>query len=584
MPWFVAKVLELNSKVITLLELNGRIYNFRLNDFKKFRLSVDEGDFLVLNKLMPDSTDQETVTLTKAMHLTSFNDVEILKENFQSGNPDLVKEAKHRIPIGILVKINGKPSKRTNLNIDDQIYGKLTAFDKIALASMEPPKIRVEWDPIAVCSQLTNTDKNLSRIWMPPKAAHFPQQFAKMLSARLAERVAKQFYENLGRNVFDVSATQLDKNPGDWKRYDLLIDNTKPIDVKNARTPVSNKNYYVDYCVPRFKEDRNNKEVTIAGVFSPYLHFDQITGNAEIYEETNDFIFLGETTHSAIQRLEQEFSNEYIEIILMEMPSTYYSARTVLPPWIFDYPSDIYHEQEMARFKIQQMPLNVIPEKTSWLKEINPIPVLLVSGKELDPCWLPNNPNITFLEQLYKFQKTGRISLPDLYLSILTDCLKKIYKPTANYFHPRDYRKYLFSLNDGDSPLGIRDPLSIINTLISNLEILWNYRSYISWKEIDSFKIRGLGIVQARTHDMKLITLMAYCGGYIAEKGSCGNFPLIKGTHATCSVCHKLICDKCDFCSEKCQRYKANQSSNTTTINGEYGCSITNLVDNEIPF
>lgn len=308
---------------------------------------------------------------------------------------------------------------------------------------------------------------------------------------------------------------------------------------------------------------------------SGYLRRNQIKGDEEIFDETNHISFLGETTHEKIQQLEKEFSNDNLFINIEGAANQFNSKGNVLPPWIFDYPDYFYKDQEIARQKIHKMDLNSIPPKPAWPKSINPVPIFIASGRDLLPEWLPKKPNLRFVEILQNMRTIRRITLPDLYLTILTDFLGNIQRPDEINFHPRDYRNYLFAPKSQDSPLGIRDPLLIIDALISNLGILWENRERVTWEKIISYKIRGLGIVQAIQDDNQLITLMAYCGGFKALKGNCGHFPLIVGKNDTCPRCHKLICDECDYCSDKCKPLQKGEEESVEDMD-------SNLVDDVI--
>ncbi len=68
-----------------------------------------------------------------------------------------------------------------------------------------------------------------------------------------------------------------------------------------------------------------------------------------------------------------------------------------------------------------------------------------------------------------------------------------------------------------------------------------------------TFKYTEKGILKAKkTMTPQWDTLLAYCGGNIKGKGSCGYKPLIKGPHETCNVCNYIICPKCNFCKKGC--------------------------------
>ena len=124
-------------------------------------------------------------------------------------------------------------------------------------------------------------------------------------------------------------------------------------------------------------------------------------------------------------------------------------------------------------------------------------------------------------------------------------------------YSPIKYKKFLYFENDAhfNFPIGISDPLRIINSFIETLEKVWNYKLKLSDHYFNEIRFQGLGLLQAKNiHTGKFETLIAYCGGFVKETGKCGNTPLIIGREKTCNFCGKLICPKCNYCSNNCQR------------------------------
>ena len=120
-------------------------------------------------------------------------------------------------------------------------------------------------------------------------------------------------------------------------------------------------------------------------------------------------------------------------------------------------------------------------------------------------------------------------------------------------------------------PLGIADPLGIIERLCESLEILWQFRLALCLDRFHSFRFSGPGLLQGReSHHSPWETILAYCGGWVfrvddqgkwvksdeglpQKLGKCGNTPLILGRENLCLTCHKLICKCCGFCSQPCE-------------------------------
>lgn len=551
MPWFIAKVKWKNRSEICLEDLDRCLSIFPLERvLQLIQPSPYDGMFLVLET---SSCQEETSRdLVSIKPLTSFENESILIDCLRGRPLLLVDTALEKLPNMDIVRRIRRHISQPRHEVDLRKGQTSNHFFNLAQMSFEMPVTQVEWYSSDKECQISFRDEQLAKRWFPENILNEDAITAQMFSARIAEKVAAKFYTNLGHQVADISISQLNKGSTDWKLYDLLIDGKTPVDVKNARTPLASKRFYVDLCVPRFKRDRNNSEITIAGVFSPYLRLRQLQGSDEIPENTNPIYFLGQTSFSIIKQLEKEYATENLNINIgwNTNHSTYKGV--ILPPWVFDYPVHFYEEQELSREKIRQTKAEIIPPKADWPHNIKLLPVLIASGRDVPSEWLPQNVNRPFLDKLSTLCVKKRIGLPELYLMILTDFLLHINKTNNHGFYPSDYRQYIYISEKPDTPLGILDPLSIIDSLISNLCLLWENRENIIWNDIVEFKIRGLGIVQALTKENQTITLIAYCGGHIAQKGNCGNFPLILGKHETCRYCGKLVCNECDYCSVHC--------------------------------
>ena len=76
--------------------------------------------------------------------------------------------------------------------------------------------------------------------------------FERLVSARIAEKIAIKYYEQKSKNVEDVSLSQLTHDDYRWKTHDIEFNNI-PIDVKNSRRSFSNCNNYSEHCVKKFK-------------------------------------------------------------------------------------------------------------------------------------------------------------------------------------------------------------------------------------------------------------------------------------------------------------------------------------------
>ena len=243
------------------------------------------------------------------------------------------------------------------------------------------------WPASDVFAELDAYDKSLAEIWANNDSAN-ESTMARMLSARGAEKVAIKFYQALSCKVEDISITQMclekvnssnNVKSEDWKLFDLLIDNETFIDVKNARISIANKLNYVEHCVSRFKETRNNEGIKIAGVLSPFykfndiLHHDRITNDEEIY-------FLGETSVSDLLNLEKRFCRGALEVNLNNM--------NFIPRWTFDYPNSFYKNiDEVISYVIKSHYDNLPRLEQCIQNHFNPIPLFLLSGVKLPEIW-----------------------------------------------------------------------------------------------------------------------------------------------------------------------------------------------------
>ena len=372
-------------------------------------------------------------------------------------------------------------------------------------------------------------------------------ELGRLLSARAAEKVAMSFYWHYGKEVKDISITQIDQNSkSEWEKYDLDVDEL-PIDVKNSRRSRKNPERYTEHCVPRFKHSRKDQDVKIAGVFSPYLWPYTLLGPTE-YDGDTTARFLGQTTWKDLQALKDEFSN------LADFGETNPTGIHFLPPWVFDYPEYVYTERNRALKELKEFP-NLDSLKGATF-EFNSLSVSIAAGidlteilgNEISEEWEQH-----FLNQLRnRIEKYG-LSLPFLFLTILEHFLyMAASSKTAADFDPNRYRRFLF-YEDFDKPLGIYDPLKTVDSLIKALDTLWTDKNG-SIRQFRKFKLKSFNILQAKRNSNEELwtTLIAYCGGRLEDGSACGKNPLVLGKSKLCEHA-KLICRACGFCCPACK-------------------------------
>ena len=326
---------------------------------------------------------------------------------------------------------------------------------------------------------LTEPDIQLVSVWNQSVHSNLNRQsiienygkywkLGRLLSARSAEKVAAEFYGNYGKTVRDISITQIDENPqSDWKLYDLDVEGV-PVDVKNSRAYKNGENRYSEYCIPQFKRDRKNQEVTIAGVFSPYLRpFEILEPTEYLRSKFNSFLppkafdypdieyprtlktrFLGETTQAKHGKLRDEFNP------LLDFRSVSPESKSFLPPWLFDYPKYVYTKQNRARKDLKNFPdLDLLKEAKF---EFNLFPACIAAGidfAEVRDNTVLNSWEGRFLGQLRSRINRYGLSLPFVFLTVLEHFLNMAASSKSDSnFNPDRYRRFLFC-EETDQPL-----------------------------------------------------------------------------------------------------------------------------------
>ncbi len=451
-------------------------------------------------------------------------------------------------------------SKNLNLFLNNpKIIGKLNTLSLfiinkhekwIALIkkAMNYKHENVMFNPSLIYNDFSDTDYLLAKQWTNNSDNKF--EYAKMLSARGAELAALNFYKTLNFNVSDTAMTQVDRSSEDWKWFDLLLDNTKSVDVKNSRGVINERLSYSEHCIPRFKNNRHGQGVIISGVISPYLKMQEdedkldcsnLYGSSEL---ENSIVLLGETTVEMIEKLYTAFSKDILTIDR--------DKQNFVPDWLLEYPKEFYKEREDLKTSFISICIEHPTMNEYKMLDIKAIPFFLSCGIDLPSNWkkLLTNYQLDFYNRL-KPKCNLMITKPYLYLAILKHFIEKLQSEQAIEYHPLEYIEILYYDDEYMYPLGIYDPTQIIKKLIYTLDELWKYRDQVDLEDYVTFKYTEKGMLKAKkTMTSPWNTLLAYCGGRIEGKGPCGYKPLIKGLHETCNVCGNIICPKCDFCKK----------------------------------
>ena len=239
------------------------------------------------------------------------------------------------------------------------------------------------FDPMDIYSGIDQKDLALTSLWTEPlkNTEHNVSKkegfIAKMISARAAEKVAFLFYEGMGVPVKDISIHQVTKESEKWKTFDLLLGRedlgiTALVDVKNARGSKENSNSFSEFCVPKFKKYRDNSEVNILGILSPYLQYKFIKSPSLINFDIEPIRVLGEANLSTLESLRQRFHTSKLNLCLLREDG----MESYLPRWVFDGPDHLYFRLERklkSDFEDLSENLLALDKENVSREKINPI-------------------------------------------------------------------------------------------------------------------------------------------------------------------------------------------------------------------
>ena len=353
-------------------------------------------------------------------------------------------------------------------------------------------------DAAPVYDSLTQSDRELAALWAGKDATE--GALTRMLSARAAETAAMTFYRDRGCDVEDVAIGQISQKGQEWRTYDLLIDGTVAIDVKNSRRTRNNATFYVEHTVPKFKLDRLNRNVRIAGVLSPYVNLDDINKPGSAIFGIAQIVYLGETHADHFEKLVQAFQTPAFSLDRGR-------SRTV-PNWLFDFPAFWYKDYTASvRALIDDC---AWPQEDEWQYTLGGDEIEDALQKffaiGIDPpealITRSNDWKAEFYVRLRKSLETLP-RLPAIYLMVMRDFTERLSEPSLG-FSPANYKPLLFptSVKHWEMiPLGTIDPLCIVKRLIDTLSVLWSKREFLQLGSLVTFRFTGLGILQGKAID-----------------------------------------------------------------------------------
>lgn len=391
---------------------------------------------------------------------------------------------------------------------------------------------------------LTERDVELAYSW-----ARFPQskyELRRMLSARRAERAALELYWDLYGYSKDLSISQLERSGiALWRHADIDC-GAYLVDVKNSRESFSSERrsywsgansnssprFYSEHCVPAFKQDRKGSEVVISGFLSEYEQSPE--------SSYTTVIWLGEFTLSQLASICTEFDSKHLMVSLADRESA-----TLLPPWIFEYPTKAYFNRDVSCEKAMEPRVrDALPIENS--NRIAPA-LLLLGGFE--SSHIDDSLQTEYNHLMRRLSGPGRLVRSRLFLHVLDRFASNLRNDLP--FPAQSLRDLLF-WNDSSLPLALYDPLQTVSTLIETLAAV-DAACRQETSRFLSLRLRGLNILQGRKPDGSWQTIYAYCGGRLPNKVKCGQYPIFLGRDEPCPKCHHLICSECGFCSKICK-------------------------------
>lgn len=395
-------------------------------------------------------------------------------------------------------------------------------------------------------------DRRLTWKWISDQWGKDDENKAKMLSARLAEKAVKSYFEKRWKCVvLDVSISQLNRSSEDWKKFDLKVKKVS-LDVKNARRSQHNPNAYVEYCIPRFKATRGGQEVRIAGALSDWKLLSEIDDGGSLVR------YLGTVTESRLNDFREMLADGPLRLQVKSLHSP-----TFLPLWVFDYSRKGYAIRSDILSKLKACFQSSRVTSRHLVKSRVP---LFVAADDLDRfCSVlrPKSWQYSLVKTIMVRQRKFGPSLPALFLTVLDHFVSMLIKAPEDY-SPQYYREIVVFGESKDAsklPLFIFDPEEAIVSLIHALTTIWKCRNE-ELRLIRYFRLKELNILQGKISSLsRWKTILAYCGGWVGDGSDsrrCGKSPLVIGESESCE-CLKLICPDCGFCSQYCPMCKERQ-------------------------
>jgi len=378
----------------------------------------------------------------------------------------------------------------------------------------------------------------------------------QVLSARSAELVMQAYYAKMGFDVEDVSLMQLEDTTDDWKVYDLRVGD-RLIDVKNARKSLNGGGNFVEHCVPKFKELRaTGDQVVIAGVLSDYQK------DPNFYRQAYpSATVLGEVNVVEVRRLYLWAKYRFGPHLDLTGLWNY----GFLPGWLFEYPDAYYPRRNETINSLSSIARRL--NGAGLFSDRLPGWLLVLCGDEELVRSMPikESKRKLILDLHLMVEKIG-VSRRSLYVFVMGIALEAL----ANRDSPEDDLTELISLialpvkspngNEQLSMLGLADPMGYVVSLVKTLSKIGNKLLTLGI-HLTGFRLVHPAILKGVCSDGRVLTLLAYCGGWqtVPISARCGTTPLTIIDDEHCPLCGHLVCHNCGHCSNICRSCKPRQ-------------------------
>ncbi|MCO6415822.1 hypothetical protein JYK14_06480 [Siccirubricoccus sp. KC 17139] len=396
----------------------------------------------------------------------------------------------------------------------------------------------------------------------PPGQKLKENSLRSLAYARAAEKMVIGYYQQLGTySVRDVSIEQVGSGDHLWKSGDVEVDGAL-LDVKNA---LSYRARVRHVYVPKFKRDRN-QDVAIAGVITRITKKDS--------SEKAQQIFLGTVTMAKLATVRRAINS--LAGRTQEVAIEFHDNS--LPPWVFEIEEAAIDYETLLDWSL-----------IFALQPTTTLAIAIACGRERTTATYHqlNLGQREAVDLLADATRTAGYSKATIGLFAISEFIARCVRgedaaafirllrkllvmedfekdhlvkdiSSETGFRDEDLKYEIRIKLEGSSSGGLVDPVGSLDAL---LKLLGQCAEGIQRSGIRfvHFDVPHPYIMLGKAESDAMLTIFAYCGGRLGSGAPCNNFPLVIAQHPNCDECGKLICDHCDFCSERCPRYHSNQ-------------------------